>query len=183
MFPASARRATSSGVSPAIAVSGPSLEEQASLNLWDVYDRYLAQVGSAPSPEPVYLKLNTEDPARIHLHVTDVPDRKRQEHSSLRSRVLEELEGGEAMTRKLLREKLSVKNERLGEALKSLEREEKLERSEKGWRSLTSSGECGRNRPEAGLRSPLFRAKSRNKRRFFDLRDLVALPGRSGNLG
>ena len=56
-----------------------------------------------------------------------------EEERSLGESVLEEL-AREAMTRAALRKKLSVKNERLGRALKRLESEGRIERSEKGWR-------------------------------------------------
>jgi hypothetical protein len=93
---------------------------------------------SAPSPQPVYLKLEVDDPMRIHLAVSDSAEEKREREPALTGRVLEALNGPEAMTRKALRDTRSVKNERLGQALKKLEREGKIKRSEKGWRALAS---------------------------------------------
>lgn len=90
---------------------------------------------SAPAPEPVYLELVASDPERIHLEVLDLSGEKADEERSLGESVLEEL-ARQAMTRSALRKKLSVKNERLGRALKHLESEGRIERSENGWRLL-----------------------------------------------
>jgi hypothetical protein len=53
---------------------------------------------------------------------------------SLHNRVLELLAPGVVLTRAKLRDKLRVKNERLGEALEALERTGQLRRTAAGWR-------------------------------------------------
>jgi hypothetical protein len=54
----------------------------------------------------------------------------------LEDRVLDLLAKGAVLTRAKLRESLAVKNERLGEALESLERAGRLCRTPTGWQRL-----------------------------------------------
>jgi hypothetical protein len=91
---------------------------------------------SAPAPEPFFVELVTSDPRSIHLEVRDDPPEEKNDHSLLES-VMEALGSEQPMTRQALRQKLSVKNERLGQALQFLEREGKVARSSNGW-CLTS---------------------------------------------
>jgi hypothetical protein len=54
----------------------------------------------------------------------------------LEERVLDNLAGGMVLTRAQLRDRLAVKNERLGEVLESLERAGRLSRTVAGWQRL-----------------------------------------------
>ena len=59
--------------------------------------------------------------------------RQRRQAAHLEERVLDLLSGGATVTRAKLRDSLGVKNERLGEALESLERAGRLGRTPAGW--------------------------------------------------
>jgi len=90
---------------------------------------------AAPASPPVTLRLVTSQTGTPHLEV--VGDVLHEPSHSLQERVLELLAQG-ALTRTKLRESLAVKNERLGEALESLERAGKLSHTAAGWqRRLT----------------------------------------------
>jgi hypothetical protein len=67
-----------------------------------------------------------------HLEVVaELQDGKRR---GLEEQLLELLTGGSALTRAKLRDSLGVKNERLGEAIESLERAGRLCRTPAGWK-------------------------------------------------
>jgi hypothetical protein len=90
---------------------------------------------AAPASAPVYLELVTTDAEMIHLEVVaELQDGKRR---SLEEQLLELLAQGEALTRARLRDSLAVKNERLGEAIESLERAGRLCRTPGGWQRLS----------------------------------------------
>jgi AAA domain len=87
---------------------------------------------AASASVPVYLELVTTDTEMIHLEVVaELQDGKRR---SLEEQLLELLAEGEALTRAKLRDSLAVKNERLGEAIESLERAGRLCRTPAGWK-------------------------------------------------
>ncbi len=87
---------------------------------------------AAPAPPPVSLQLIDNDPHQTHLAVVaDGPDQQRR---SLHEQVLELLTPGVVLTRAKLRDKLGVKNQRLGDVLESLERSGRLQRTPTGWR-------------------------------------------------
>jgi DNA-binding MarR family transcriptional regulator len=65
--------------------------------------------------------------------VTEVDGPKR---GSLQDQVLARLAGGVVQTRAALREALGVKNQRLGEALESLEQAGQIRRTPTGWRRV-----------------------------------------------
>lgn len=84
---------------------------------------------AAPS---VYLELIDTDTKTIHLAV--VAELPAEQRSSLQQRVLELLSQCSAlMTRAKIRDTLAVKNQRLGEALESLEQAGKVTRTSSGW--------------------------------------------------
>jgi hypothetical protein len=87
---------------------------------------------AAPAPPPVALQLVATDADQPHLEVIaarhDPPPR------SLPDQVLEHLAPGVVLTRSKLRDALGVQNQRLGEALDSLERTGQLRRTPAGWR-------------------------------------------------
>jgi len=86
---------------------------------------------AAAAARAVYLELVTTDPQNTHLAVTgDVGGEKRHD---LQKRVLELLGKHGSLTRAKLREMLSVKNERLGEALESLQQSGRISRTPTGW--------------------------------------------------
>jgi RecA-family ATPase len=97
---------------------------------------------AASASAPVYLELVATDAEMIHLEVVAelqdgstklTVDGKRR---SLEEQLLELLAQGEALTRAKLRDSLAVKNERLGEAIESLERAGRLCRTPAGWQRI-----------------------------------------------
>jgi hypothetical protein len=89
---------------------------------------------AAPASPPVYLELVATDAQTTHLEVvTEVDGPKR---GSLQDQVLARLAGGVVQTRAALREALGVKNQRLGEALESLEQAGQIRRTPTGWRRV-----------------------------------------------
>jgi RecA-family ATPase len=89
---------------------------------------------AAPASATVYLELVATSAETTHLEViAEVQDRKQR---GLEERVLDLLAHGAVLTRAKLRESLGVKNERLGEALQSLERSGRLCRTPAGWHRL-----------------------------------------------
>lgn len=89
---------------------------------------------AAPASPPVYLELVATDAQTTHLEVvTEVDGPKR---SRLQDQVLALLAGDVLQTRAALREALSVKNQRLGEALESLEQGGRIQRTPTGWRRV-----------------------------------------------
>jgi RecA-family ATPase len=84
---------------------------------------------AAPAAPPVSLQL-VGSAAETHLEViAELHDQQRQ---SLQDQVLDLLTPGVSLTRAKLRDALGVKNERLGEALESLERAGRLQRTPEG---------------------------------------------------
>jgi AAA domain len=91
---------------------------------------------AAPASEPVYLELIATNAETAHLEViAEIQDGNRKQRS-LNERVLDLLAGGVVLTRAKLRDSLGVKNERLGEALESLDRAGQVRRTPAGWRRL-----------------------------------------------
>ena len=87
---------------------------------------------AAPAIPPVALQLVANDTDSTHLEViADLHDPPRR---SLQDQVLELLAPGVVFTRAKLRDTLGVKNQRLGEALESLEQAGRLQRTATGWR-------------------------------------------------
>ena len=89
---------------------------------------------AAPASPPVYLELVARDADAIHLEV--VPEVRDPPQVSLSEQVLSRLAGGAVLTRAKLRDTLAVKNERLGQALESLERAGRLRHTPGGWQRL-----------------------------------------------
>jgi hypothetical protein len=86
---------------------------------------------AAPASPPVHLELVTTNPQTTHLEVVAEPRDDRQR--SLQEQVLALLANGQVLTRSRLRDTLSVKNQRLGEALESLEQAGRIRRTPDGW--------------------------------------------------
>jgi hypothetical protein len=89
---------------------------------------------AAPASPPVYLELVATDARTTHLEVVaevDVPKR-----GGLQDQVLRQLAGGLVQTRAALRDALGVRNERLGEALESLEQAGQIRRTPAGWQRV-----------------------------------------------
>jgi hypothetical protein len=86
---------------------------------------------AAPASPPVCLELIATDAQRTHLEV--LAELHQQNARGLQERVLELLAAGKVFTRAKLRETLSVKNERLGEILQSLEQAGRIRRTPTGW--------------------------------------------------
>jgi hypothetical protein len=89
---------------------------------------------AAPASPPIHLALVTANPETVHLevfaHYQDARPR------GLEEKVLEVLSEGVVLTRAKLRDRLAVKNERLGEVLESLEHSGRLGRTAAGWQRL-----------------------------------------------
>jgi RecA-family ATPase len=89
---------------------------------------------AASASAPVYLELVATNAETTHLEViAELQDGRRR---SLEGQVLDRLAPGAVFTRAKLRDSLGVKNERLGEALESLERAGRLCRTPAGWKRL-----------------------------------------------
>jgi hypothetical protein len=106
------------------------------LYLRRVKDRLLlvSEHRAAPASPPVYLDLVATDAETTHLEV--VGEVHEPPQRSLPEQVLSRLADGVVLTRAKLRDTLAVKNERLGEALESLERAGRLRRTQGGWQRL-----------------------------------------------
>jgi hypothetical protein len=89
---------------------------------------------AAPAASPVYLELVANDAETTHLQV--IAELENPKRRSLQEQVLDLIAKGAVVTRAKLREALAVKNERLGEALESLERAGRLSRTSSGWQRL-----------------------------------------------
>jgi hypothetical protein len=86
---------------------------------------------AAPASPPVSLELVATNAETTHLEVVaELADDRRP---SLQQQVLDLLASGVVLTRARLRDTLSVQNQRLGEALESLERAGQLRRTPAGW--------------------------------------------------
>ena len=85
---------------------------------------------AAPASPPVYLEL-VADAETTHLEVKAEVQKEKQ--TSLQDLVMALLASGTTLTRAKLRDTLSVKNERLGEALESLEQAGRISRTPIGW--------------------------------------------------
>ena len=91
---------------------------------------------AAPASAPVHLELVATNAQTTHLEVIAELQDGNGKHRSLEERVLDLLAQGAVLTRAKLRDSLAVKNERLGEALESLERAGRLCRTPAGWQRL-----------------------------------------------
>jgi hypothetical protein len=89
---------------------------------------------AAPASPPIHLALVTANPETIHLEV--IAQHQDGEPGGLKEKVLDVLGGGVVLTRARLRDRLAVKNERLGEVLESLEHSGRLRRTAAGWQRL-----------------------------------------------
>src|SRR5271165_4241266 len=89
---------------------------------------------AAAASAPVYLELVTTNAETTHLEI--VAESQDGCRRGLEEQVLDLLAHGAVLTRAKLRDSLGVKNERLGEALESLERAGRLCRTAAGWQRL-----------------------------------------------
>jgi hypothetical protein len=89
---------------------------------------------AAPASPPVYLELAAADEKTTHLEV--VSELRAEPRPSLSEQVMALLTEGAVLTRAKLREALCVKNERLGEAMESLQRAGRLRHTPAGWQRL-----------------------------------------------
>jgi hypothetical protein len=126
------------------AVAGQGLRGSSDLHAFGDSNLYLRRIRerlvllnehrAAPASPAVTLELVATDSATTHLEVVAEPPADQQ--GNLQQRVLACLTAGEALTRARLRELLSVQNQRLGEALETLERAGKVRRSPTGWQRV-----------------------------------------------
>ena len=89
---------------------------------------------AAPASPPIHLALITTNPETTHLEA--IAHHEDGKPRSLQDQVLDVLAAGIVLTRAKLRDRLAVKNERLGEVLESLERAGRLSRTAAGWQRL-----------------------------------------------
>jgi hypothetical protein len=89
---------------------------------------------AAPASPPVYLELVATNAQTAHLEVVAEP--LDHQPASLPEQVLAFLADGEVLTRARLRDLLGVKNERLGQALESLEQAGRLRHTPAGWQRV-----------------------------------------------
>ena len=89
---------------------------------------------AAPASPPVCLELVATCAETTHLEV--VAELDGQQRRTLQEQVLAVLAPGTGHTRAKLREALSVKNQRLGEALESLEQADRIRRTPTGWQRI-----------------------------------------------
>lgn len=89
---------------------------------------------AAAAPSAVYLELSTANADTMHLRV--VAELEQHNRRNLEQQVLELLSPGGVLTRAKLRDTLSVKNERLGDVLQSLERTARIRRTPTGWQRV-----------------------------------------------
>ena len=87
---------------------------------------------AAPASPPVVLELVATSAETTHLEVVVEPHADKR--PSLEEQVLTLLAAGVALTRSKLRERLLIKNERLGDVLESLEQAGRIRRTSAGWR-------------------------------------------------
>jgi len=95
----------------------------------------LSEHRAAPASPPVSLQLVTSQVETTHLEVVAEPH-DQQQRRSLQEQVLALLDKDEVLTRGKLRDALSVKNQRLGEALESLEQTGQVRRTSAGWQRI-----------------------------------------------
>jgi len=89
---------------------------------------------AAPAPPPICLELVAGDAETTHLEVVAEPADGRR--PGLPEQVLDLLVPGTVLTRAKLRDTLSVKNQRLGNALESLEQAGRIRRTSAGWQRI-----------------------------------------------
>ena len=94
----------------------------------------LSEHRAAPAAPAVTLELVASDAATTHLQVVAEAPGDRQ--GSLQDQVLACLVPGRELTRAKLRDLLSVQNQRLGEALETLERAGRIRHSATGWQRV-----------------------------------------------
>ena len=94
----------------------------------------LSEHRAAPAAPAMTLELVATDAATTHLEVVAESPGDRPEN--LQEQVLTHLVPGKELTRAKLRDLLSVQNQRLGEALETLERAGKIRRSPAGWQRV-----------------------------------------------
>jgi hypothetical protein len=88
---------------------------------------------AAASP-PVYIELVATNAQTTHLAV--IAELEHENRRNLQQQVLAVLAESQTCTRTKLRDSLSVKNERLGEALRSLEQAGRIRRTPTGWQRI-----------------------------------------------
>jgi hypothetical protein len=89
---------------------------------------------AAPASPPVSLQLDATNAETTHLEV--IGEKLDDGRRSLQEQVLALLAQGAVLTRAKLRGTLAVKNERLGEALESLEQAGRIHRTPTGWQCI-----------------------------------------------
>jgi hypothetical protein len=89
---------------------------------------------AAAAPPSVYLELSVTNADTTHLRV--VAELEQHNRRDLEQQVLELLSPGGVLTRAKLRDTLSVKNERLGDVLQSLERTGRIRHTPTGWQRV-----------------------------------------------
>lgn len=121
--------------------AGQALRGSSDLHAWSDSAWYLKRRGdevvvtiehrSAPTPSPLRLRLVNED-GRPQLRLLEGAKEDEESSQSLEARILGALEESAPLSRAALRERLSVRNERLGRAIERLEEARSIERAAEG---------------------------------------------------
>jgi hypothetical protein len=129
--------------------AGQGLRGSGDLHAWCDCASYLRRRGddvlvtvehrSAPAPSPFALRLVSGD-GPPHLELVDVSRAEAENRQSVEERVLEVLEKSAPLKRPVLRERLSVRNERLGQVLEQLLEDGVIERTTAGFKLCPSPG-------------------------------------------
>ncbi len=138
--------------------AGQGLRGSGDLHAWSDAALYLRRKGedvvvtvehrSAKAPSPFALRLFAADDSPPRLEIVEVQAAGLAAGESIEERVLEVLESSAPLTRSALREKVGVRNERLGEALERLTETGSIKRTGEGWQL----GSADRSVPLVGMR-------------------------------
>lgn len=140
--------------------AGHGLRGSSDLHAWSDSALYLKRKGdcvvvtvehrSAPAPSAITFRLTTGDgPPR--LEIVDLPAGEREDREPLEETLLALLADSAPLTRTAIRERLSVRNERLGRELDRLAEHGVVERTPLGWKLRESSAADRSVFPSMGL--------------------------------
>lgn len=127
---------------------GQSLRGSTDFHAWGDTNLYMRRRGTeliltiehrcAPPPDPLLLQLCNQDPEAVHLksldHPSEIPAPARSINVQQQALDLIEAAHPRPQTRSALRQSLGLRNQRLGNLLRSLEEEGRIERGVGGWR-------------------------------------------------
>jgi hypothetical protein len=137
--------------------AGQGLRGSGDLHAWSDCASYLRRKGddvivtvehrSARAPSPFAVRLVVGEGGHPHLEIIDLVAAGAERQRSVEERLREVLEESAPLSRSALREMLSVRNERLGQALEELLKAGTIERTSEGWKLSDSQ----RSVPPVGM--------------------------------